>query len=84
MKPGPITSLCAPAYSAPVYKIESYVPGRYRETVESESVKEGLEEDAFESECARIEAVRASETVWEPVICRLLENDLEIERRVIA
>ena len=84
MKPGPITSLCAPAYSAPVYKIESYVPGRYRETVESESVKEGLEEDAFESECARIEAVRASETVWEPIVVRLLCDDLEERRKIIA
>ena len=84
MKPGPITNLCAPAYSAPVYKIESYVPGRYRETVESETVQEGLEDDAFERECARIESVRASETSWEPIVVRLMCSDLEEKRKIIA
>lgn len=84
MRPGPITSTCFPAYADPTYTVESFVPGRYRETVERERVTDGLEHAAFRAECARVERIRATSPDFEPCVVRLLNGDLEEQRKEIA
>jgi hypothetical protein len=81
---GPITSSCSPVYADAVYTIESYVVGSYRQTVERETVKEGLEQEAFAAECARIQGIRKEfEDKWGAVCVRILIGDCEIERKII-
>lgn len=83
--PGPITSHCAPSYPDGAYTLESFVSGRYRETVETETGS-AIGKRAFRAEVARIEKVRDStpKTEWEPYVVRLLHGDLEHERQEIA
>lgn len=84
MIPGPITSRCFPSFPEPVYVVESFVPGRYRETVERETLPGSeVPERAFTQECARIERIRATDPNFEPCVVRLLNGDLEEQRKEI-